>query len=127
MKNAIKIFTALTKGASFCIGLTAYQQMIPTAYLPTAIIIFAGASAVKEIGLILCDYLDDGIRNDSFKLPLIAALLFCAALLTSCGLTSAQWASIGKDVLFREAPLVFSQVQAAKTSAKQPLPSIQPK
>jgi hypothetical protein len=33
----------------------------------TAAIIFASASAVKEVALIAGDYLDDGKKNDSFK------------------------------------------------------------
>lgn len=126
MKNTIKILTALVKISSFAIGLTAYQQMLPPQYLPFAIMFFAGASAVKEIGLIICDYLDDGIRNNSYTLPCLAACLFLLPFLTSCSLSKEQWAKIGQNIVSRETPIVFSEIQAASTSAKQPIKPIQP-
>lgn len=46
--------------------------------------------------------------------------ILCLSL-ASCGLTKEQWALIGKDALLREAPIVYGQVQAAKTSAKNPV------
>jgi hypothetical protein len=54
-------------------------------------------------------------------------LIACLALLslTSCGLTSQQWAAIGKGVLIREAPIVYGEVQAVK-SAKNPVAAVTP-
>ena len=51
----------------------------------------------------------------------IGLMLACTMLITSCGLTREQWAVIGKGVLMREAPIVYGQVQSARTAAKNPV------
>lgn len=51
----------------------------------------------------------------------IGLLLVCTLVLTSCGLTREQWTVIGKGVLLREGPIVYGQVQEARTAAKNPV------
>lgn len=58
--------------------------------------------------------------NVTGSVKTIGFMLACSALLTSCGLTREQWTVIGKDVLLREAPIVYGQVQQARTAAKNP-------
>jgi hypothetical protein len=128
MKNIIRIVTALVKVSSIVLGLSAYANMLPAQWAWVAVIAFAVASAVKEVGVIVCDYLDDGKRNNSFdlsKVALLAGLLMCGMLLTSCGVTREQWAEIGKGVLLREGAVVYGQVQSARAvnaaAAKNPV------
>lgn len=126
MKITIKVITALVKISSIALGFTAYQQMIPAQYLPFAVIFFAGASAAKEVGLILCDYLDDGIRNNSYKLPCLAFFFGFLCLLPACSITKDQWLKLGGNLLNREAPILLNEIEAANTAAKQPVKPVQP-
>lgn len=135
MKTAIASVAAVVKIGSVVAGLAAYSHAIPEQFMPIALLVFTIASASKEAGLVILDYLDDGQRNNSYKLPLIATGLFCLLLLPSCGtlpdgtktflgMTGGQYLTIGGNIVKREALPVAAEVQDARayTSSKNPVP-----
>lgn len=63
----LKIVTTSVKVLSVIGGLAAYSDIIPAKYLPLAGIIFAAASAAKDLFVKAGDLLDDGQANNSFK------------------------------------------------------------
>ena len=48
-------------------------------------------------------------------------LLSLALLLPACGLTPGQWADISTQAAVRELPIIYDQVQSARTAAKNPI------
>lgn len=62
MKNAIKILSFVGKGAGFIAGL----GQIPFVDPSTGILIFAGASILKDFVNRVGDLADDGKQNNSF-------------------------------------------------------------
>lgn len=49
-----------------------------------------------------------------------AIIFFLPFLLTACGLNASQWTNFATEAALREAPLLYSRMQEAKTSAKNP-------
>ena len=84
----------LLKLVSILLGLAAspYVSMIPAKYMAVAAFIFAAASSLKDLLIVIGDYLDDGKLNKSY-VGLLAGLLCCTMLLSSC--LSGGMASIG--------------------------------
>lgn len=130
MKQTIAAIAAVVKVASVVLGLASYSQMIPEKFMPLALLAFTIASASKEVGIVILDYLDDGKRNNSYKLPIIAGALLCFLLLPSCGttasgektfigITAAGWANVGKSAAVAAVPVALNE--RAKTSAKNPI------
>lgn len=62
MKNALKILSFVGKGAGFIAGIGQIPGVDPS----TGIIIFAGASILKDLVNRVGDLIDDGSPNDSF-------------------------------------------------------------
>lgn len=128
MKQTIAAIAAVVKVASVVLGLASYSQMIPEKFMPLALLAFTIASASKEVGIVILDYLDDGKRNNSYKLPIIAGALLC--FLPSCGttasgektfigITAAGWANVGKSAAVAAVPVALNE--RAKNSAKNPI------
>lgn len=59
--------SATVKVTTIVTGLAAYAHVIPEAWMGIAVLVFASASAAKEVALIVGDIADDGQRNGSFK------------------------------------------------------------
>jgi 4-hydroxybenzoate polyprenyltransferase len=68
MSNRLQnILVGATKILSLVAGLSAYQSIIPSKYIPVAVLVFALASTAKEAINILRDFADDGEVNQSVK------------------------------------------------------------
>lgn len=67
MTTVLKILGIIVKALALLTGLAAYSSMIPASWLPIAVIVFGIASVVKDAGIHIGDWLDDGKDNDSFK------------------------------------------------------------
>lgn len=61
-------------------------------------------------------------------LKVLLILLVCGMMVSCKGMTKEQWMLIGKEVLLREAPIVYGEVQQARavTSAKEPVRPVNP-
>lgn len=138
MKTKILLWLSLViKVASFLTGLAAIPaiSMIPPQFMSYALVVFAGASIVKDTSNRIGDLLDDGILNGSWKhgvgLLLAACLPFTAV---SCandaflGVNKGGWAAIGRDALTGalkgaagSALPAYAREKEAATSAKTPV------
>lgn len=65
--NKTKLLTTIGKVLSVIVGLAAYSDVIPTKWAIPAAIVFAAASTLKDLVKTIGDYLDDGVKNDSFN------------------------------------------------------------
>lgn len=63
----LKVVTTAVKVLSVLAGLASYSELIPAKLLPVAGILFAAASAFKDLFVKAGDLLDDGQANNSFK------------------------------------------------------------
>lgn len=64
----LRVLTTIGKLLSVVAGLSAYADVIPAKYALVAAIAFAVASTLKDTVRVIGDLLDDGKKNDSFKL-----------------------------------------------------------
>jgi len=64
----LRVLTTIGKLLSVVAGLSAYADVIPAKYALVAAIAFAVASTLKDTVRVVGDLLDDGKKNDSFKL-----------------------------------------------------------
>lgn len=97
----IKVLSAIA-----AIGSTPAVHLLPEKYMVIALLVLGITSASKDFLITLGDWLDDGKKNGSFKIPLLIGA--CLLLLPSCGtnaagqptfagLTKADWALVTKD------------------------------
>lgn len=116
--------------------------LLPQKYQPYIAFALAVVIVGKNGAYIVMDFLDDGLLNQSYKLPKgLGVWLLCglALMLASCGsapngektflgATGGQWTLIGKRVLIREVPVVYGEVKDARevTSAKEPVGVVVP-
>lgn len=66
-ERIIHILSVAGKILSVLTGLAAYKNLIPEEYIAYATISFTVFSILKEVLLIIGDYLDNGVRDNSFK------------------------------------------------------------
>lgn len=66
--NKTKLLTTIGKVLSLAAGLAAYNDMIPAKFAIPAAITFAVLSTLKDLVRTIGDYMDDGVKNDSFKI-----------------------------------------------------------
>lgn len=111
--TALRWLVAFGKVLSILAGLSAYQGMIPPKYMWAAVLGFGCISALKEIVMIFGDLLDDGQRNNSFKLPLLAALAALPILsLVACSAVPNLPAPMGATVEAQAAAITKAAVLA---------------
>lgn len=65
--NKTKLLTTIGKVLSVLVGLAAYSDLIPEKFAIPAAIAFAVLSTLKDLVKTIGDYIDDGVKNDSFK------------------------------------------------------------
>lgn len=123
-QKIIHFASGLSKILAAVAAATAYfnPEVLPSKYVLPALIVVAMISGAKDGLLWLCDVLDDGKLNGSYKLPVIAGLLCCTMLLASCtGLTAWAASPIGKATIATATAL---GKQVAKTAEAKVLEQI---
>lgn len=145
MKNkAIEIIAFILGLLTTVAGILTLPQvaLLPKEWQPYIALGLALVIVGKNGAYVVMDFLDDGLLNQSYKLPKnVQVWLLCglALMLASCGTTptgektfagatGTQWFDIGKRVLIREAPVVYGEVRQARevTSAKEPVGVVNP-
>ena len=105
-QTVLRILTAIGAVVSVLLGLAAYEDMLPASVAVWAAGATAILAALKQLIEAVGDVLDDGVRNHSFKVGLIATALL-PLLLCHCstradgtrtflGLDAGGWRGVGK-------------------------------
>lgn len=104
--TVLRALTALGAVVSILLGLAAYEDMLPASVAVWAAGATAILAALKQLIEAVGDVLDDGLRNHSFKIGLLGALLLPLALCqcvthpdgrrTFLGLDGEGWRDVGK-------------------------------
>jgi len=63
----MKKLNLIIKGLSILGGISAYSDLIPAKFLPVALLTFALSSILKDAVIVVGDYMDDKILNQSFN------------------------------------------------------------
>ena len=67
-KNILRTLHWAGKASGLVLGFASYQKYVPEEYAPVALLIFGAASFLKDTIKGAGDLVDDGKKNDSFKL-----------------------------------------------------------
>ena len=131
--KVIRAIAAIAKvlAAVAAVGSLPAVQFLPEKYLVPALVALGIISTTKDFLISLGDWLDDGKKNGSFKLPLVILGGLCLLLLlpscsttpsgekTFIGITSSGWLNVGKTAAVAAVPVALDERE--KTAAKNPV------